>query len=94
MRRVTLAVAFFCLNLGAARAWAQNAECKTDADCTDGFKCEVVGVMGCAGAAWSDGQEPASLPNCEEQESGLACHPPPRPAIRRSPTPVKQARNA
>lgn len=78
MRRTFSFLALMCLGLTSARAWAQDSQCKTDADCKDGFKCEVVGMSGCAGAASPDGQEAPPPPDCKSQEF-KACVPPPPP---------------
>jgi MYXO-CTERM domain-containing protein len=52
--------------LSASPAQAQS--CATNAECPQGFACEVTAVSGCAGMACPDGQECPEPPPCEPQE--------------------------
>jgi len=64
--RSTLVIALLT-SLAAAPALAQDSECGSDADCQDGFVCEVTGAGGCAVEPCSeDGECPE--PVCEEYE--------------------------
>jgi hypothetical protein len=86
-RSLTATALFGVLFFAAAQS---NAACVTDAECGQGFSCEVVGGSACPGYACADGEECPPPPECTAMDirdcvpstcttdtecaSGMVCH--------------------
>lgn len=75
---VALCFSWACLMV-AAPAMAQDSECNADADCTNGFTCQVVGAYDCAKPepAPGDGDSVDEPVDCGSGEIKMCVPPPP-----------------